>query len=272
MQAKLFKTDFEGLKVIRKEAKNALLEIAKDDYYRILVLEEGLILVPLVGSAAYNSFKPNLYSWPSLPDGTKIERTSNSPSKSGASELLLGLNVDKNLKLEEAQVNAVLGQTRQQFLVRIGAVEAEDDNNLNEQSSSSERFTLLPWIDGVARLVLIIGLDDESAIARAANSIADSAINEHMRTSFKEAGAVKLLIQLIDHQNSTVRLAVIRALERLSVRFVNMLYIFVLPALIMVCHLNLYVNMKGELDLRKAVCMGFLGFIFFLDMGLSSCG
>lgn len=231
MQAKVLKSDFEGSKVIRKEAENALLEMAKDDYYRILVLEEGLILVPLVGSAAYNSFKPN--SWSSLPDGTKIELTSNS--------------VDKNLKLEE-----VLGQTRQHFLARIGAVEAEDDNNLNEQSSSSERFTLLPWIDGVARLVFLIGLDDESAIARGANSIADSAINEHMRTSFKEAGAVKLLIQLIDHQSSTVRLAVIRALERLSVRFVNMLYILVIT-LIMPCHLNLYVNMKRELDLRKAV-------------------
>lgn len=216
--AKLLKTDVERTKVIRKEARNALLKMAKDDYYRILVLEEGLVLVPLVGAAAYNSFDPNLYSWPSLPDGTKIEQTSNSPSKYGASELLLGLNIeDQNLKLEEAKVNAIVGRTQQQFLARIGAVEVEDDNNLNEQSSSSERFTLLPWIDGVARLVLILGLDDESAIARAANSIADSAINEHMRVSFKEAGAVKLLIQLIDHQNSTVRLAVIRALERLSV-------------------------------------------------------
>ncbi|XVE91998.1 hypothetical protein REPUB_Repub01dG0059300 [Reevesia pubescens] len=40
--AKLLKTDVEGSKVIRKEARNVLLELAKDHYYRILVIEECL--------------------------------------------------------------------------------------------------------------------------------------------------------------------------------------------------------------------------------------
>lgn len=214
--ANLLKSNEEGYKVIRKEARNALLEFAKDDYYRILLLDEGLVLVPLVGAAAYKSFKPALHSWPSLPDGTKLEQGSITPSRYGASELLIGLNVEDQ-KLDEAKMNAIVGRTQQQFLARIGAIEMEDENKSDSESSSSWSFTLLPWVDGVARLVLILGLDDESAIARAADSIADLSINEHMRLSFKEAGAIKHLSQLLNHPNETVRLPVIRALERLSI-------------------------------------------------------
>ncbi|KAI3466967.1 hypothetical protein Pfo_023630 [Paulownia fortunei] len=216
--AKLLTADVEESKVLRKVARNALLELAKDEYNRILVMEEGLVLVPLVGAAAYKSFRPALYSWPSLPDGSKIEQSSKGPSRYGASELLLGLNIDnENVDLEEAKMNAVVGRTQQQFLARIGAIEIEDDNKSNSEWSSSQRLTLLPWIDAVARLVLILGLEDESAIARAAESIADASINEHMRISFKEAGAIKHLVQLINHPSDTVRLAVIRALDRQSI-------------------------------------------------------
>ncbi|KAI8021362.1 U-box domain-containing protein 12 [Camellia lanceoleosa] len=216
--AKLLKTDVEGSKIVRKEARSALLELAKDEYYRILVLEEDLLLVPLVGAAAYKSFKPALHSWPSLPDGTEIEQSSKGPSRYGASELLLGLNIqDKDANLEEAKRNAIVGRTQQEFLARIGAIEMEDEQKSQSESSSGCRFTLLPWVDGVARLVLILGLEDESAIARAAESIADASINEHMRVAFKEAGAVKHLVRLLDHHGDAVRLAVIHALERLSV-------------------------------------------------------
>nr|XP_027099904.1 uncharacterized protein LOC113719082 [Coffea arabica] len=214
--ANLLKSNEEGYKVIRKEARNALLEFAKDDYYRILLLDEGLVLVPLIGAAAYKSFKPALHSWPSLPDGTNLEQSSTAPSRYGASELLIGLNIEDQ-KLDEAKKNAIVGRTQQQFLARIGAIEMEDENKSDPKSSSSWRFTLLPWVDGVARLVLILGLDDESAIARAADSIADSSVNEHIRLSFKEAGAINHLSQLLNHPNETVRLPVIRALERLSI-------------------------------------------------------
>ncbi|KAA8532551.1 hypothetical protein F0562_032633 [Nyssa sinensis] len=216
--AKLLKTDVEGSKIIRKEARNVLLELAKDEYYRILVMEEGLVLVPMIGEAAYKSFRPALHSWPSLPDGTEIEQSSKGPSRFGASEMLLGLNIqDKNANLEEAKMNAIVGRTQQQFLARIGAIEMDDEKKSQNETSSSQRFTLLPWMDGVARLVLILGLEDESAIARAAESIADASFNEHMRVSFKEAGAVKHLVRLLDHHSDAVRLAAIRALERLSV-------------------------------------------------------
>ncbi|KAH6827754.1 ARM repeat superfamily protein [Perilla frutescens var. hirtella] len=216
--AKLLTADVEESKVVRKVARNALLELAKDEYNRILIMEEDLVLVPLVGAAAYKSFRPALYSWPSLPDGTEIEQSSKGRSRYGASELLLGLSIDnKNADLEEAKMKAVVGRTQQQFLARIGAIENEDDSNPTGESSANHRFTLLPWMDAVARLVLILGLEDESAIAKAAESIADASINEHMRVSFKEAGAIKHLVQLINHPSDYVRLAAIRALDRLSI-------------------------------------------------------
>lgn len=214
--AKLLKPDVEASKVIRKEARNALLELAKDKYYRILVMEEGLVLVPMIGAAAYRSFRPVLHSWPSLPDGTEIEQSSKGPSRFGASELLLGLNIDdKNIDIEETKMKAIIGRTQQQFLARIGAIEME--NERKSESDASWGFTLLPWLDGVARLVLILGLENESAIRRASESIADACINEQMRIAFKEAGAIKDLVQLLGHYNDAVKLAVTRALERLSV-------------------------------------------------------
>ncbi|KAJ0865847.1 putative armadillo-like helical protein [Helianthus annuus] len=217
--AKFLRTDTEASKVIRKEAQSTLLELAKDDYYKILLIEEGLVVVPLVGAAAYKSFKPSLHSWPSLPDGSElnVKQTSKGPSRFGASELLVGLHVedDENTKLEEAKKNAIVGRTQQQFLARIGAIELEDESNNNQMGN--RKFTILPWVDGVARLVLILELEDESAIAKAAEAIADASVSEHMRTSFKEAGAVKNLVRLLDYDSVPVRLGVVRALERLSV-------------------------------------------------------
>lgn len=196
-----------------------MLELCKDEYYRILVIEEGLVPVPMIGAAAYKSFRPGLYSWPSLPDGTQIERNSKIPSRYGASELLLGLNIDdKDVNIEEAKMNAVVGRTQQQFLARIGAIEIENGQEKTEESAG-QRLTLLPWVDGVARLVLILGLEDETALSRAAESIADACINEQMRISFKEAGAVKHLVLLLDSKNHSVKLAACRSLEKLSVRY-----------------------------------------------------
>ncbi|GMY18259.1 U-box domain-containing protein 12 [Fagus crenata] len=216
--AKALKTDVEGSKVLRKEARNALLELAKDEYYRILVIEEGLVPVPMIGASAYKSFKPGLHSWPSLPDGTKIKQTSKGSSIFGASELLLGLNVDdENVNIEETKMNAIVARTQQQFLARIGAIEIENGEKSQSECSTELRLTLLPWMDGVARLVLILELEDESAISRAAESIADASINEHMRVAFMEAGAIKHLVRLLGHDNDSVKLAATQALDRLSI-------------------------------------------------------
>ncbi|KAI0515850.1 hypothetical protein KFK09_008518 [Dendrobium nobile] len=216
--ANLFKSDAEGLKVIRKSAKTALLELSKDDYYRVLIFEEGLIKVPLIGAAAYKSFRPQSHSWPSLPDGTELERTSRS-SRYGATELLLGFSVrEKDISLEEAKINAIVGRSQQLFLARIGAIE-NDGRRSESDSSLNQQHTLLPWIDGVARLVLFLELEDVSAITRAAYSIADGSISEHLRISFKEAGAIKRLVQLLSHDDKAVQEAVVYALDRLSLSY-----------------------------------------------------
>lgn len=211
------KAEADSSKIMRKEARNALLELSKDGYYRILVIEEGLVPVPILGAAAYKSFRPGLHSWPRLPDGIEIEQ-STKPSRYGASQLLLGLNVDKNANIEERKINAIVGRTQQQFLARIGAIEIEDLKDSQSESSSRNHLTLLPWIDGVARLVLILELEDDNAITRAAVSIADASINEHMRISFKEAGAIKYLVKFLDYTNDSVKWAAVQALERLSIR------------------------------------------------------
>ncbi|KAE9450922.1 hypothetical protein C3L33_17179, partial [Rhododendron williamsianum] len=162
------------LKVLRKEAKNALLELAKDKYYRILIVEEGLVLVPLVGSAAYKSFKPDSDSGLTWPDGTEIEKIYEGPAPYGASEVLLELDVNGKISVDDAKAKAMIGQSTQQSLARAGVIEM-DDEKVNQK--------------------------DESAIARAAEAIADASISEHMRTSFKEAGAIKPLLQLLDHRS-----------------------------------------------------------------------
>ncbi|KAF9625290.1 hypothetical protein IFM89_020876 [Coptis chinensis] len=218
MKAKFLKVNVEGSKVLRKVAKNVLLELAKDEFYRILVMEEGLVLVPLIGADAYKSLRPVSHSWPSFPDGTELERGSSTPSRYGASELLLGLNIqDKNFDFEEAKIKAIVGRTQQHFLARIGAIEMEEGRKPQPESSMSQQCTLLPWVDGVARLVLILELEDISAISRASLSISDACINEYMRMSFMAAGAVKHLVRLLNHTEENVKLAASHALERLSI-------------------------------------------------------
>lgn len=82
--------DEEESEFIRKISRNALFVLAKDEYNRILIVEEVLGLVPLVGAGSSKSFRPTLYSWHFLPNGTKIEQSSRVPSRYGVSELLLG--------------------------------------------------------------------------------------------------------------------------------------------------------------------------------------
>ncbi|KAJ1257269.1 hypothetical protein BS78_K130000 [Paspalum vaginatum] len=213
----LLQTKEDDYKIIRKEARSSLIQLACDDYYHSLIIEEGLVRVPLVGSAAYKAFKPLPHSWPSFPDGSEIQRSSQ-PSKYGATELLLGLSVsEKDTKPDEAKINAMIGRSNQQFLARVGAIELDDEGNEQSGPEKNDLYTILPWVDGVARLVLILGLEDVSVIKKAARAIGDASVNEHMRSSFKEAGAVKLLLQLLRHSNVPVRKAGGYALEKLSV-------------------------------------------------------
>lgn len=52
-QAAFLRSYDDVSKVLRTEAKSILLELATYEYFKILIIEEGLVLVPLVGSAAY---------------------------------------------------------------------------------------------------------------------------------------------------------------------------------------------------------------------------
>jgi hypothetical protein len=218
-------TKEDDYKIVRKEARSSLLELSADDNYHALIVEEGLVRVPLVGSSAYKAFRPQPHSWPSFPDGSEIQRSSR-PSKYGATELLLGLSVsDKKTEPDEAKVNAMIGRSNQQFLARVGAIELDDEGKEQSETQRNDLYTILPWVDGVARLVLIIGLEDVSAIAKAANAIGNASLNEHMRTSFKEAGAVRPLLQLLVHSDLPVREATAYALEKLSVRYYCLLSI-----------------------------------------------
>ncbi|CAM0873037.1 unnamed protein product [Alopecurus aequalis] len=217
--AHLLQTKEDDYKIIRKEARSSLLELSSDDSYHALIVEEGLFRVPLVGSSAYEAFRPQPHSWPSFPDGSEIQRSSR-PSKYGATELLLGLSVnEKKTEPDEAKINAMIGRSNQQFLARVGAIELDDEGKEQSGTQRNDLCTILPWVDGVARLVLIIGLDDISAIAKAAKAIGNASVNEHMRASFKEAGAVKPLVQLLMHSDLAVREASAYALEKLSVSF-----------------------------------------------------
>ncbi|RZS27534.1 hypothetical protein BHM03_00061027, partial [Ensete ventricosum] len=192
-EADLLKNNSEDYKVIRKEAKTALLELSKDEYYRILIIEEGLVRVPVIGASAYKAFRPPTHSWPSLPGGMEIQRSS-APSRYGASELLLGLNIrEQSFNLDEAKINAIVGRSQQQFLARIGGIEVDSVRKSQLESSQNQQYNLLSWIDGVARLVLILGLEDVSAITKSAHAIADASVGEDMRISFKEAGALRRL-------------------------------------------------------------------------------
>ena len=115
--------------------------------------------------------------------------------------------------------NAVLGRSQQQFLVRIGAVEIEDGKESESSTGRKNITTLLPWIDGVARLVLLLELEDEAVISRSAEAIADASIGEEMRIAFRDAGAVKHLVRLLGYKDRSFEFQVVRALERLSVRY-----------------------------------------------------
>ncbi|KAM3330268.1 hypothetical protein ACQJBY_026928 [Aegilops geniculata] len=216
-QVHLLQTKDDDYKIIRKEARSSLVELSTDDSYHALIVDQGLVRIPLVGSSAYKAFRPQPHSWPSFPDGSEIQRSSR-PSKCGATELLLGLILnEKKAEPDEAKINAMIGRSNQQFLARVGAIEFDYEGKEQSGSQRNDHHTILPWIDGVARLVLIIGLQDVSAIAKAAHAIGDASVNEHMRTSFMEAGAVKSLLQLLMHNDVLVREASAYALEKLSV-------------------------------------------------------
>lgn len=212
--------------MIRQGARNALLELAKDFDQRVAIIEEGLVPVPLIGASAYRSFKPLLEVAPSLPEDIKLGE-SQSPVESvfGAGELLLGLKAgDDAHDIDRATRLTIEGRVRQQFLARIGVIEREGRRSKLDLESASppaiaeDKFTLMPWWEGVPRLVLILGLEDLTVVQKAAEALAQIAINEDLRQAIHKAGAVPHLVRLLGCGDEAATEATALALDMLGRR------------------------------------------------------
>lgn len=121
--------------------------------------------------------------------------------------------------LDETSRIAIEVQGQQQFLAQFGVLEKDEGTKPHLLTASEPRVTLMPWWDGIARLVFIIVLDDLSAVERAAYSIADISINEEIRNAIQEAGAIPHLVRLLGHKDEALKIAAAFALERLSLSF-----------------------------------------------------
>lgn len=210
--ANLLKDSKNASKVVRREARNALLELVKDSYHKLLVIEEGLILVPLIGGSAFRSFKSPVKDAP-LPEGVNLKEVFSTPSRFGLNVKSVGHGLDETSRI------AIEVQGQQQFLAQFGVLEKDEGTKPHLLTASEPRVTLMPWWDGIARLVFILVLDDLSAVEWAAYSIADISINEEIRNAIQEAGAIPHLVRLLGHKDEALKIAAAFALERLSLSF-----------------------------------------------------
>eukprot|EP00850_Spirogloea_muscicola_P008886 SM000048S16598 [mRNA] locus=s48:621455:625861:- [translate_table: standard] len=236
----------------RQSARNALTELCKAPFLRALMIEEGLVVVPLIGADAYRSFKPLLHEAPQLPQSVKLERRTLQADKDGdfgAGSLLLGLSVnDEASQLDERAQQELEGKVRQQFLARLGILEkaqakqrTASDQSLNtvagdrqpqdemagpanggissgdRSMDNAERVTVMPRLDGVPRLVLILGLDDATVAGRAARAAAEFAMTDDNRQAMRNAGAIPHLVRLLGSGDEEATAAAAVALSQLAI-------------------------------------------------------
>ncbi|KAL2630411.1 hypothetical protein R1flu_015097 [Riccia fluitans] len=208
--------DEGATKVAKQEAKNALLEFAKEDEVKLLIIEEGLVFVPVIGANAYRSFKPLLQEAPTLPESIAALQTSpKPPSTFGAGELLLGLNLENGVKeIDEAERLIIEGRVRQQFLARIGVIDKKSSKVANNDDG---QVTLMPWWDGITRLVLILGLDNLEVAKQALEALAQISINEEYRQAVQKAGAIPHLVRWLGCGDEDITEAAVSALEKLAI-------------------------------------------------------
>ncbi|CAM6036739.1 unnamed protein product [Sphagnum compactum] len=208
-------------KMTRKEARNILLALAKNPNYRLAIIENGLVPVPLIGASAYHSFKPLLEEAPPLPDNINLGEAPKSDF--GAGELLLGLKAGADTpEIDDATRLTIEGRVKQQFLARIGVIEKEEKmQNAKAETvlcaqSEEDKITFMPWWDGIPRLVLILGLNDLTVACRAAESMAEIAINEEHRQAIHKAGGVPHLVRLLGCGDEATTDATVLALDMLG--------------------------------------------------------
>lgn len=217
-QADLIKSS-HGTKISRQEARKTLLQLSQNEQYKQIIVEEGLVPVPLIGASAYRSFKPLLDKTPPFPEGIDLD-TSPLPSTFGARNLLLGLSAKKeSYNIDEATQQAINGRARQHFLGRIGLLEKEAKTQVSDDSVNGKgQITIMPWYDGIPRLVLILGLEDVNVARLAATTISEVAVNEEIRQAIHKAGSIPHLLRLLGSGDELATHAAASALEKLAVR------------------------------------------------------
>eukprot|EP00271_Cylindrocystis_brebissonii_P002691 TRINITY_DN13463_c0_g1_i1.p1 TRINITY_DN13463_c0_g1~~TRINITY_DN13463_c0_g1_i1.p1 ORF type:complete len:769 (+),score=185.64 TRINITY_DN13463_c0_g1_i1:82-2307(+) len=217
-------------KTTRQEARTALSVLAQNPSHRFTVMENNLMVVPLIGANAYRSFRPILGAEAAVipeikPEARRAEGGRGQvESVFGAGELLLGLQMsEETMNLDEATAKEREGRARQHFLARIGVAERglgkerqEDEAGRNTGESQEEKTTVLPRWDGVPRLVLIIGLDDPEVAAQGAEAMAHFAVTNENRQMLRDAGALPHLVSLLGSGNERATYAAAHALEEMA--------------------------------------------------------
>lgn len=203
----------------RQEARNCLLQLAKDPIQKSVIVEAGLVPVPLIGASAFRTFKPVMEDTFAIPEDD-VQFTDN-PSLTtvfGADKLLRGLKIGADAAdIDKTTVLLNEGKVRQQFLARIGVIEKKNGVK-GEDLSSQDKVTFMPWWDGIARLVLILGLQNPSVAKEAAESLAEISITEDYRQAIHKAGAVPHLVKWLGSGDEAATEAAALALDKLGKR------------------------------------------------------
>lgn len=203
----------------RQEARNCLLQLAKDPIQKSAIIEAGLVPVPLIGASAFRTFKPVMEDTFAIPEDIQFTQNPSLTTVFGADKLLRGLKIGNADNIDKTTVLLNEGKVRQQFLARIGVIEKKSGGTLEEDTSSSDsEVTLMPWWDGIARLVLILGLQNPIVAKKAAESLAEISITEDYRQAINKAGAVPHLVKWLGSGDEAATEAAALTLDMLGKR------------------------------------------------------
>lgn len=216
-----------GSKLTRQEARACLLQLSKDPIQKASIIEAGLVPVPLIGASAFRTFKPVMEDTFAIPEDTfSIPSTAPTTTVFGAGKLLRGLKTGPGTTASSIDETTALvneGKVRQQFLARLGVIEKKtDDGEKGEEDGAAvweEKVVWMPWWDGIARLVLILGLQNAEVAKKAAESLAEiCGATEDYRQAVQKAGAVPHLVKWLGSGDEGATEAVVLALDVLGKR------------------------------------------------------
>nr|PNR35431.1 hypothetical protein PHYPA_023331 [Physcomitrium patens] len=215
--ARILLEETSSSKVTRQEARKCLLQLAKDPIQKSAIIETGLVPVPLIGASAFRTFKPVMEDTFAIPEDIQFTENPSLTTVFGADKLLRGLKIGP-ADIDKITMLLNEGKVRQQFLARIGVIEKKNDGQAEDLSpdSNENKYTFMPWWDGIARLVLILGLQNPDVAKEAAESVAEIAITEAYRQAFHKAGAVPHLVKWLGSGDVAATEAAALALDKLG--------------------------------------------------------